>query len=104
MEIKNEQGQTLVEYILLIVVATSLAMTFYRSQAFRRLFGENGEIGIKIKNQNEFGYRHAFYSTGLGGVVIDDIPRDNKDISLHPSYIGPGSETRFFGPKEPYGQ
>ncbi|NDH07586.1 hypothetical protein EBX93_17005 [bacterium] len=46
--VKSQKGQTLVEYILLLVVAASLMMTFYRSKAFRRLFGEKGEIGITL--------------------------------------------------------
>ncbi len=94
---KNQKGQTLVEYILLLAVAASLAMTFYRSKVFRRLFGENGEIGKKVKMRNEFAYRHAF-QVSKGGTV-SDIPRENKNINEHPSY-GPG---RFFGPKDPYG-
>lgn len=98
----NERGQTLVEYILLLVVAVSLFMTFYRSETFRRLFGEQGEIGKKMKTQNEFAYRHAFYGTGSSRTTLPDIPRENKDISQHPSYAEPGVGTRFFGPKEPY--
>lgn len=101
---KNQRGQTLVEYILLLVVAVSLFMTFYRSETFRRLFGEQGEIGKKMKTQNEFAYRHAFYGSGASRTVLPDIPRDNKDISQHPSYSEPGVGTRFFGPKEAYGQ
>ncbi len=101
---KNQNGQTVVEYILLIVVAVSLVMTVYRSNTFKRLFGEQGEIGKKMKQQNEFAYRHAFYGTGPTGNMIQDIPRDNKDVSIHPSYSEQGVGTRFFGPKEPYGQ
>jgi hypothetical protein len=100
----SEKGQTLVEYILLLVVAVSLFMTFYKSQTFRRLFGEQGEIGKKLKSQNEFSYRHAFYGSGPARTTLPDIDRDNKDISVHPSYAEPGVGTRFFGPKEPYGQ
>ena len=99
----NQRGQTLVEYILLLVVAASLMMTFYRSKAFRRLFGDKGEIGIKMKTQTEFAYRHAFQASGPDRQTFPDIPRENKDISLHPSYSD-GSGTRFFGPKEPYGE
>lgn len=98
----NQKGQTLVEYILLISVVVSLVITVYKSNAFKRLFGEQGEIGIKMKLQNEFSFRHAFYRTGTGEPV-QDIPRNNKDISIHPSYAEPGVGTRFFGPKEPYG-
>ncbi len=100
----SERGQTLVEYILLLAVAVSLVTTVYRSQAFRKLFGEQGEIGKKMKTQNEFAYRHAFYTSGPSNATVPDIPRNNKDISEHPSYKGSGGEnTRFFGPKDPYG-
>lgn len=102
MEIRNNKGQTLVEYILLLVVAVSLVMTVYNSQAFKRIFGEQGEIGNKMKTQNEFSYRHAFAFKSDGSVT--DIPPDNREISIHPSYAEPGAGTRFFGPKEPYGQ
>ena len=104
MEMKrNQKGQTLVEYILLLVVAASLMMTFYRSKAFRRLFGEKGEIGIKMKTQTEFAYRHAFYASGPDRQTLSDIPRENKNIKFHPSYTD-GNGTRFFGPKEAYGE
>lgn len=98
--LKNEKGQTVVEYILLLSVAVSLVITFYRSAAFKRLFGENGEVGKMVKSQNEFSYRHA-YSRNKPAV---DIDRDNKDATIHPSYADPiQGGTRFFGPRDPYG-
>ena len=99
MVVSNEKGQTLVEYILLIAVAVSLVMTFYRSSAFQKLFGKDGDLGKKMKNQNEFSYRHAFYQP-----KSNDIPRDEKDVSEHHSYKGENREsTRFFGPRNHYG-
>lgn len=103
--LKSQKGQTLVEYILLLVVAISLVLTFYRSEAFRRLFGEQGRIGQNIKSQNEFAYRHAFSSSGVARTRPPDVSRDNKDGGTHPSYyddVNGGS--RFFGPKDPYGE
>lgn len=99
--IKSEQGQTVVEYILLLSVAVALVITFYRSAAFKRLFGENGQVGKVMKSQNEFAYRHA-YSRNKPAT---DIPRNNKDATIHPSYadLNEGG-TRFFGPRDPYGQ
>lgn len=101
MEMKNQKGQTVVEYILLLSVAMSLVLTFYRSTAYKRLFGENGAVGKQLKSQNEFAYRHA-YSRNRPAT---DIPRNNKDGATHPSYadINEGG-TRFFGPKDPYGE
>jgi len=98
MEIKSQQGQTVVEYILLLVVAISLVLTFYRSAAFRRLFGEQGLMGEQIKSQTEFTYRHA---SPKG--EASDVSRNNKDGSIHPSYADPvNGGTRFFGPKRAY--
>ena len=96
--VNNQKGQTLVEYILLIVVVVTLVMTFYKSSAFQKLFGEQGELGKKMKTQNEFSYRHAFYKPGF-----PDNLREEKDITKHPSYKGDEEPTRFFGPKDPYG-
>lgn len=102
--IKSEKGQTLVEYILLLSVAVSLTLTLYRSNAFQKLFGSKGSLGVRIKSQNEFAYRHAFSSTGPGRVRPADVSRTNKDGSIHPSYADTESGgTRFFGPKEAYG-
>ena len=103
MEINNK-GQTLVEYILLLAVAVSLVMTLVRSQAFKRVFGDQGRLGASLKSQGEFSYRHAFFGNGPDREFIPDVPTTNRNISIHPSYVEPGVGTRFFGPKEPYGQ
>ncbi len=106
MNNQNQRGQTTVEYILLFAVVVSLVLTVYKSAAFKRIFGEQGEVGLKIKAQNEFSYRHAFHISGAEREPVPDIARDNKDITIHPSYVdlSGGNESRFFGPKEPYGQ
>jgi hypothetical protein len=104
MELKklnSEKGQTVVEYILLFSVAISLVLTFYKSTAFKRIFGEQGKLGTQVKAQGEFAYRHA-YSRNK---PASDIDRDNLDGAIHPSYadVDKGG-TRFFGPKSSYGQ
>lgn len=97
----SQHGQTVVEYILLLSVSVALVMTFYRSAAFKKLFGENGEVGKLVKSQGEFSYRHA-YSRNRPAA---DIPQNNKDGASHPSYadINQGG-TRFFGPRDAYGE
>jgi len=111
MELKSNQrllsqrGQTVVEYILLFSVAISLVLTFYKSAAFKRLFGEQGMLGNQIKTQNEFAYRHGFTVSGPGRERVPDIPRDNREGATHPSYADSiNGGTRFFGPKSAYGQ
>lgn len=97
MVLKNEKGQTMVEYILLLAVAVSLVYTFYNSEAFRRLFGEQGAIGQRIKTETEFSYRHAY----MRNRPANDIDPNNRSSSSHPS-ISDGNGSRFFGAKLAY--
>lgn len=104
-QLRSQRGQTVVEYILLFSVAISLVLTFYKSAAFKRLFGEQGMLGNQIKKQNEFSYRHALSASGPSRVIPDDVPRENRDGATHPSYADSANGgTRFFGPKSAYGQ
>jgi Flp pilus assembly pilin Flp len=98
VEIKTESGQTMVEYMLLLAVALSLVITFYNSDAFKKLFGERGELASMIKEESEFSYRHAYMRNRNG-----DLPRDSRDGAEHPSYYNSrDGESRFFGPKDTY--
>jgi hypothetical protein len=98
MVLKNQTGQSLVEYILLLAVVASLVVTFYNSQAFQRLFGPNGEFGRMVKEDAEFAYRHAFLRNRPA-----NIPVGEREISGHPSYHNTAQGgTRFFSSKEPY--
>lgn len=103
MAIRNQQGQTAVEYILLLAVAVSLVLTFYNSEAYRKLFGSQGQVGLRIKRESEFSYRHAYGVDYESKQIPEDIPGTNKDISIHPSYWdSKNGGSRFFGPQEPY--
>ena len=97
MEIKSQSGQTMVEYMLLLAVALSLVITFYNSEAFKRLFGNQGSLGKTIKDESEFAYRHAYMRNKTG-----DVPRENRNGSVHPSYTNPSGGSRFFSAKDPY--
>jgi len=102
MDLNKQRGQTTIEYILLLAVIFSLVVTFYNSQAYKRLFGTKGQLGKKIKTQSEFTYRHAFYDPASDQTGTADLPENNKDIKLHPSYVEAGVGTRFFGAKDAY--
>jgi hypothetical protein len=98
MAVNNQRGQTVVEYILLLAVAMSLIVTFYRSATFQRLFGEQGELGQLYKQEAEWGYRHAHIN---GRYVESNAPKTSA--REHSSYWNnESSETRFFGPKANY--
>ena len=95
--LKSARGQTAVEYILLLAVAVSLALTFYRSATYQKIFGPNGELGNQLKVENEFGYRPAY----LRNRPPNDTEKPTSDASDHPSY-GENGRTRFFGPRNIY--
>ena len=98
MVIKNQLGQTVVEYILLLAVAVSLIVTFYRSATFQRFFGTQGEIGRLYKLDSEWGYRHASMT---GKATETNEPKFT--VEEHASYWNAGqSQTHFFGPNDPY--
>ena len=99
LALKNQQGQTVVEYILLLAVSVSLVMTFYRSSTFKKLFGEQGVVGQVYKRETEWGYRHAYLLGSKEGA--NSLPYTSA--REHPSYFNQSEgQTRFFGPSDPY--
>jgi hypothetical protein len=99
MEVRNQKGQTVVEYILLLAVAVSLVVTIFRSNTFQRMFGEQGRVGVLYKSQAEFEYRHAFPWRSNFVSTFENYP----SASQHPSYFPDrNGETHFFGPNDPY--
>jgi Flp pilus assembly pilin Flp len=97
-KVKSEQGQTMVEYILLLAVAVGLVYTLMNSALFKRIFGDKGSFGGALKASSEFNYRHG---APIGS--LPDVPRENREPNMHPTYSD-GTESRFFGPKEKYPQ
>jgi hypothetical protein len=90
--LRNEKGQSVVEYILLLVVVMSLSATVYNSDAFKKFMGPNSEFFKALSDSIEFSYRH-----GLQGF------EDTTDYNSlnHPTYTD-GSKTRFFLPQSQY--
>ncbi len=98
MDLKSQRGQTVVEYILLLSVAMSLVVTFYRSATFQKLFGDQGEVGKLYKLEAEWGYRHAHPNRRKME------PNEPKTSALyHASYFNTEEgKTHFFGPNDSY--
>lgn len=103
MELRNQRllsqrGQTVVEYILLLAVSASLIVTFYRSSAFQRFFGSEGQFGKVHKLESEWGYRHAL-ATGR----VPETNEPKATASQHPSYFNSKvGASRFFGASSQY--
>lgn len=88
--LKNESGQSTVEYILLLAVVATVVFAIFKSEGFNKLFGENGQIVQRYKQQFEFSYRHGFFE-----MKEDKTP--DYSSGDHESYQG-----RFFSAKDPY--
>lgn len=87
-------GQTMVEYLLLLVVIMTLVGAFFRSRLFTDYFGENGSFSKVYQERMEYGYRHGMWGTKTTTI--------NPLSKTHETYSPGGGESRFFGPKEKY--
>ena len=90
LSILKDKGQSTVEYILLLAVIISLVSFVFNSDAFKALFGENGQFANVYKRELEYSYRQ-----GRFGRVRFQTP--NYSSGQHDSYNG-----RFFGAKDAY--
>ena len=94
--LKNSDGQSTIEYLLVLLVVISLGFTVFTSDAMKSLFGSESSVFAAIRARVEYSYRHA-----LPGSV------DNSNYSTsHDSYlnINKAGKTRFFAPKGKYPQ
>ncbi len=86
----DQKGQSTVEYILLFAVVISMSTLVFNSEAFKNLFGKNGQFASVYKRELEYSYRH-----GLAGKTSFKTP--NYKSGRHDSYNG-----RFFGAQDAY--
>lgn len=93
--LNNQRGQSLVEYMLVILVSVSLAYSILKSDMVQDYFGENGTFVTNFKSELEYSYRH-----GIRGRAKNII---NYNSPNHDSYRKNG-DTRFFGPLQRYPQ
>lgn len=88
--VKNEKGQSTVEYILLLVVVLVFVNTVIRSDTFQQFFGDNSTFFQTIATGMSRNYRYATKIPESD--VIGESP-----VQAHPSYSqNGGSESRFF--------
>lgn len=87
MCIRNEKGQSIVEYILLMAVIAVIVMTIFKTPFFRDFFSQDSKIFAKFRLQWEHGYRHAY--SGFEVLNPSGPARYSKE---HPSL----NRNRFF--------
>lgn len=86
--LKDQSGQSMVEYILLLAVVISIVSVVFSSDTFRSYFGDGGKLAEAFRGKIEYTYTH-----GVNGKEFFKVPNyDNHD-----SYNG-----RFFAAQEVY--
>jgi hypothetical protein len=96
--LKNKDGQSVLEYILLMAVVVSIGMAVFKSKVFTDFMGPNSVYFETLKRNFEFTYRYGSPPTGL-----EDPAEGNAYSNRHESYYnGITNETRFFTPIETY--
>jgi hypothetical protein len=98
LNLKNEKGQSMLEYVLLLAVVATIGMTLFKSKVFTNFMGPNSVFFETLRNNYEYTYRYGSPRTGL-----EDPTEGNAYSSRHESYYnGALSETRFFTPVDTY--
>ncbi len=86
----KNSGQSLVEYILLLSVMTTIIFSVINSRTFQNFFGEDSGFFSNIERYTEYSFRHAREG-------MNDPSSYNGN---HDSYRG--AESHFFSPAEQY--
>ncbi len=91
----RKKGQGVVEYLLLLLVISSLLFSILRSRAFQDFIGEDSVLFQSLLSGYQYSYRH-----GTIGRIEDDTSTytDNHDSYVNTQEGG----TRFFTPRNPY--
>lgn len=99
--LKNKKGQSIVEYILLLAVLSSLGYSFYNNAMFKEFV--KGESGLfkTIRQGMEYSYR---YGREFRGVDYADAMSFDYKSNKHPTYFNDEeNRSRFFGGTTAYG-
>lgn len=91
--LKNESGQSTVEYILLLSVLVTIGTTVFNSQPFLKLFGPDSQVFDILRRKVEYSYRY-----GSDGIDVDSSNYSGD----HKTYVLESGEGRFFTPIETY--
>jgi hypothetical protein len=98
LDLKNKKGQSMLEYILLMAVMTTIGMTLFKSKVFTDFMGPNSVFFDELRSRYAFTYRYGSPPTGN-----EDPTEGNSYSNKHEAYFnGSTNETRFFTPVDTY--
>ena len=101
--LRNDKGQSAVEYILLIAVLSSIGYSFYNNKRFKEFMGGEKGFFVALRKGMEYSYRY-------GRPLDDEVDYDkamefsyqSKEHDLY--YSKKDNRTHFFTGTNAYGQ
>lgn len=93
--LKTSAGQSVVEYILLLAVLSSLGVSLYNNKKFKDFVGGDKGFFLTLRKGIEYSYRYGRPFTV--DVDSEDALNFNYQSNKHDSYFNPNeSKSRFF--------
>ena len=101
--LKNKKGQSVVEYILLLAVISSIGYAFYNNRSFKDFI--RGDVGLfaNLRKRMEYSYR---YGREMDASVDHDQAMNFKyNTNRHDTYFNAKTgSSHFFSGLEVYGE
>lgn len=100
--LRNSKGQSVVEYILLLAVLSSLAFGLFNNKKFKGLLNGNQGLFVSLRNRMEYSYR---YGRELNSDVdVETAMAFRYQTNQHDLYFSPKeNQSHFFSGGDPYG-
>ena len=99
--LKNNIGQSAVEYILLLAVISSLSYTFYNNKKFKSFLAGKDGMFATMKKGISYSYRYGVeYSQDVAG-SYDEKMQFEYTTNAHDTYFKEGN-SRFFTGADAY--
>jgi hypothetical protein len=101
--LKNSQGQSVVEYILLLAVLSTLTFGLMNNKRFKGLIKGDRGLFVSLRHRMEYSYR---YGRELNSDVdIEDAMSFKYQTNKHDTYYNEKENlSRFFSGQDPYGE
>ena len=101
--LKNNLGQSAVEYILLLAVITSLSYTFYNNKRFKDFIAGKDGLFANMKKGMSYSYRYGLeYKQDIPLEVKMDYSYTDKSHDTY--YNATANTSRFFSGIQAYGE
>ncbi len=101
--LKNQSGQSAVEYILLLAVLSALSFSVLNNAAFKDFMAGNSGLFLSIRKGMEYSYRYGVPvspETNLDEARDFDLQSNKHDLYFNTKE----NASRFFSGTEPYGK